>query len=116
MKEHIYLIYDKTNMKCVSEIRTSNVLEAYRNFKVFCKNQIQQDTRFIPRTYDDYKLFYLGFFNPDFTDNKNEPYTIFEEMLEVDENFVRKFLNQNNISNNAFTIHDFIDKGMEEIK
>lgn len=116
MKEHIYLIYDKTNMKSVSEIRTSNVLEAYRNFKVFCKNQIQQDTRFIPRTYDDYRLFYVGSFNPDFTENLNEPYVIFEEMIEIDENFVRKFLNQHNISNNAFTIHDFVDKNVEEIK
>ena len=116
MKEHIYLIYDKTNMKSVSEIRTSNVLEAYRNYKVFCKNQIQQDTRFIPRTYDDYKLFYVGCFNPDFTDNDSKPYFIFDNMIEIDESTVRNFLNENKISNNAFVIHDFTDKKMEEIK
>lgn len=94
MKQEIFLIYSKTDLRAVHQYNAPNVVEGFKNFQIFVQNQIQQNSRFMPVRFDDYVLLNVGFINHDFTMNNNLPLVAYPSYIVVTKNLVQNYINE----------------------
>lgn len=92
MRQEIFLVYSKTDLRAVHQYNAQNVVEGFKNFQIFVQNQVQQNSKFMPVRFSDYVLLNVGYINPDFITNENKPIIAYDSYTVVTKNLVDNYV------------------------
>lgn len=93
MKQEVFLIYSKTDLRAVHQFNAPNIIEGFKNFQTFVQNQVQQHSRFMPTRFDDYVLLNIGSIDPDFLTNHNKPLIAYGDYTVITKTLVENYIN-----------------------
>lgn len=92
MKQDMFLIYSKTDLRAVHQYNSPNIIEGYKNFQIFVENQVKQNSQFMPVRFSDYVLLRIGTIDPDFVTNNNQPLVAFDKYDVITKTTVERFI------------------------